>query len=703
MKKASRLINYRPLFYGFIAIALGIFFARHFLLGNTLIIVAVSCAFFALAVILTFTKHLKRLLATLVAFAIGIGVFALSSYNFNAGYQSGTYCVSGRVSMVADYSLAQSVVLDNVYLNGEKINKNIKVFVQNSNTLEVGYVITFTEYLEKTTLFTLGSFNNYEYKYGIAMSATVQDSHVTIDRFAGLSVSESLRNSVKLALETNLSDQEASVCYASLFGDKSLINGEIANNFSISGIAHLLAISGLHIGFVATLISALLKKIPYGRYIRPVVIGGVLLFYCYLCSFSVSCIRATIMAIMMCLSEIFGGHYDKLNSLAVAGLAILLFKPLSVFDAGFLLSFFCVLSITMFVPMISRLFNKIKMPQWLSNALTIVISVQLGLLPLTIYYYQQASLLSILTNLLCVPVFEVFFILLFILSPLVCLIPALGFLLFIPGKIISGIMLIAEVVAKQHWAIINFVLIPTFVIVALYVVMFIMSHFINLKFKQKVCYGLILVFISCIVAFGINLPINQKLNISVLNSYGNSEYVLEFSGAKYYVGNLETTSRLTAKKYFSSVVRSSADGLFFLGEPTYYESEVYKEAYHATINEDEGCLQFNQNYNLKNITVTAKSIDGTLCGYLFNYNNFKVFVCSDFANYYHLASVIGDESGIDVLICNDFAEQDLSNINARYIVVDGKTIISNSYHTINMSGNWTIDFNNSKMSLRSLD
>ena len=369
----KKIFNYRPIFYSFVALALGIFFARDIFRGNIFIIIGVILTFFALLLVCVFTKHIKRIIISIFVFCLGFGIFAFSNFAFNnLPFQNGVYIVSGRINTVKSYSSSQAVILDNVYIDGQKIDRCIKVFVGGESSLEAGYVITFSDYLEKTSLFTLGEFNNYDYKYQIAYTASV--SNITIDKFDGLTVSEKLRESVKSVLFDNLAHDEASVCYASLFGDKSLIEGNIKQDFVGSGLAHLLAVSGLHVGFIAVLLKFLLRKMPYKQFINPIIIGSILYFYCYLCSFSASVVRATIMFLVLSLADSFSKHYDRLNALGLAGFAILLYKPLSVYDPGFLLSFFCVFSICMFMPHFLNLLGKFKkFPKWLKESLALIL------------------------------------------------------------------------------------------------------------------------------------------------------------------------------------------------------------------------------------------------------------------------------------------------------------------------------------------
>ena len=280
-------------------------------------------------------------------------------------------------------------------------------------------------------------------------------------------------------------------------------------------------------------------------------------------------------------------------------------------------------------------------------------------------------------------------------------------MLYVPCKVIQGIMSISTFVAEQEWAVINLTALPVFLIVAVYITMFITSHFLNIKFKHKLCFGALFMIFSCIITFGITIPVNKTLSISVINSYETSTYVLEFNGDKYCVGNFDLYSRKLTREYFASTVYSASEGLFFLEDKMPYDETIFKNAYYADVVGASDCLSFNESYSFDNVSVTAKSIDNTLCGYLFKNSNISIFVCNENAKYEHVASVINDNFGINILICNNNIAENYKNSSANffvgYIISDGKTIFNSGEFYENLSGNWTLTFDNSKINLRSID
>lgn len=695
-------INFRPIFYSFIALGFGIYFARSIFSANIYILLALGMALGFLTFVCVKYKCINRLIIVVSAFCLGVGIFALSLATFTYNnFVNGSYLVSGRIATVNTYNGMQNVILDNVYIDGNK-SGNMSVSITGATTMEEGYVITFTTYVEKTQLFSLNKFNNYYYKYKIGYSAKVKSQEVTMDDFKGLTLSENLRKSVKLILDKNMSPDEASISYASLFGDKTYITDTIRDNYSLSGIAHLLAVSGLHIGFLTSMLLFLLNKTKMKKYINIIIIGVFLVFYCYLCSFSVSVVRASIMFLVLSLANIFGKQYDKLNSIGLAGIVVLLYKPLSVFDPGFLLSFGCVLGIFMFTRYFQKLFTKWHFPKKLGDTLAVMLAVQIGILPLTIYYYGKLSLLTMLANFVCIPIFEVFFILLFLAVPLVLIMPFLSFLIKVPAIIISFITRIAQTIANQKWAIINLNFISPFILVGIYVILFICSQFINLKPKQKLSTASVLLVITILVTIGLCTPLKYDKNITILESYGNNVYIIELNETTFCVGDYDKYLNDITEKYFNNVAYKTANNLLLQNSYFPKEENVYDKIYKIDDSESEEILSYNNEYDINKVKVVPMYISNRYCGVMFKYDGIKIFVSSSKLTTEDLYNINFDAGKINVIIIDNEKITSYDDLNADTII--GKNRLITKTKEIKTQGCWTFSYNNGNINnIRSLD
>lgn len=279
-------------------------------------------------------------------------------------------------------------------------------------------------------------------------------TYVNFDNIDGESGTVILRDKIKDKTKNiifnNLNVDNGNIVYATLFGEKEGLSNEIKNSFSYAGISHILAVSGLHVGILATAILFLLKKIKMNKYIRVIVLSSILFFYAYLCSFSPSVCRAGIMTILLSICDALQIEYDGLSSLSIAGIIILLFSPLQVLSLSFQLSFLSVFGIIAFTPTITRLFCKIKIPKTLASVLAISISTNIAILPVCANAFTEVSLLGVISNIFILPIFTVSFILSFIILIISFIFSGFGVLLVIPNLFLHLIKVLADFSVSLH-------------------------------------------------------------------------------------------------------------------------------------------------------------------------------------------------------------------------------------------------------------
>ncbi|MBW2645378.1 MAG: DNA internalization-related competence protein ComEC/Rec2 [Deltaproteobacteria bacterium] len=206
---------------------------------------------------------------------------------------------------------------------------------------------------------------------------------------------------------------------ALLLGDRSGISSDLREHFNRTGLGHLLAISGLHIGMVAAFFFFLFR-ILLSRSERLLLAGTVskwgagltilpVLFYGLLVGMSPSTQRAVIMALVFLIAIILEKEHHPINTLAVAAFIILLIAPTSLFDISFQLSFIAVFSILCglrslpwkVAPSDSRSSLLLKK---LGTFVAVSFFAIMGTLPLVLYYFNQVSLVGLLSNCIAVPI-----------------------------------------------------------------------------------------------------------------------------------------------------------------------------------------------------------------------------------------------------------------------------------------------------------
>ncbi len=195
-------------------------------------------------------------------------------------------------------------------------------------------------------------------------------------------------------------EREASLAKAMVLGEKATLDTDVKALYQRNGIAHLIAISGLHIAMIGGVLYRFLRKCS-GSY--PVSAGTGILFilaYGIMTGLSGSTLRAIIMLILSVTADVYGRKYDSITAIAVALLLMLFYNPYQITQVGFLLSFGAVIGIAVVNPLWKQIFE--KLPGWLEG-LMISISVQLTLLPVLLYYFYEVPVYGVILNVIVVP------------------------------------------------------------------------------------------------------------------------------------------------------------------------------------------------------------------------------------------------------------------------------------------------------------
>ena len=146
---------------------------------------------------------------------------------------------------------------------------------------------------------------------------------------------ENLQVRIKRILHTHLDDKTASIVQALVIGDKSGIDSDMYDDIKSSGLAHVLAVSGLHVTTLATALYFVLKKLKVNPKISFVIVLIATFFYSMLCSFTASSLRAVIMSGVYMFSSAFSRKKDDLSSISLASIVII--SPTSPSSISFLI------------------------------------------------------------------------------------------------------------------------------------------------------------------------------------------------------------------------------------------------------------------------------------------------------------------------------------------------------------------------------
>jgi competence protein ComEC len=205
--------------------------------------------------------------------------------------------------------------------------------------------------------------------------------------------------------------EHASFIKGVALGYREDISLEMKQSFIDTGTIHILAVSGSNVAVVALMFYAVFGALRVSkRAVTTLTISG-LLFYMVITGLSPSVVRATIMAIVILVGLAIERKADIYNSLGVAALVLLLWDTNYLFDVGFQLSFVAVASLVYFYPVLASAikkiperFEEVKAIDYVLKLLAVSLAAQIGTLPFTAYYFGRISLVSVLANLVVVPV-----------------------------------------------------------------------------------------------------------------------------------------------------------------------------------------------------------------------------------------------------------------------------------------------------------
>lgn len=200
---------------------------------------------------------------------------------------------------------------------------------------------------------------------------------------------------------------ELSLINALLLGQRQDISPEIFNSYSKAGVIHILAVSGLHVGIILLLLNSLFKPLEYfkhGKTLKIVLIVVILWSFAVVAGLSASVTRAVTMFSIVAIGMNLKRPSNRFNTLAISMFFILLLKPLFLFDVGFQMSYLAVLAIMAFQPSLERLWRPRFLPlRKLWQIFTVTLAAQLGVVPISLYYFHQFPGLFFISNLVIIP------------------------------------------------------------------------------------------------------------------------------------------------------------------------------------------------------------------------------------------------------------------------------------------------------------
>lgn len=212
-----------------------------------------------------------------------------------------------------------------------------------------------------------------------------------------------LRTSLVKVIENNLPSPSDSLLAAILFGQRQRLPEQVADNFRRAGAGHLMAVSGLHVGLVAGLFLGACRLFRLQGRVPLVLAILMVLTYAYMTGLRPSAVRAALMVSLAFGALILDRENDLPSALAFAALTTLFFNPLLLFTVGFQLSYAATISLIYVYTPLMELPVFQRFPLSLRAPIAITMAAQIGVLPLSIYYFHALPTTALFFNLCLIP------------------------------------------------------------------------------------------------------------------------------------------------------------------------------------------------------------------------------------------------------------------------------------------------------------
>lgn len=402
-------INLRP----FLMIALGLIFG---------IILYMKCrfggakgtdfVFFILLIAFSLRPlSFKRIGAVFLCFilsaSLGAGLMHLKCENFVSGSPAGEYRVTGTVESFTVNDNSSSLVIGSLTFDGVAAKGKLSLNVP-SESVRAGDVLSFSASVTRNGLPVDGSsYGESLFVKDIRYFATLSEDGFAVTGRGNALLR--LNGAVYDVLHENLSKTQADTAYALLTGNAGNMDDGFTASVRQGGVAHIFAVSGLHIGILYSAVSFALRRLKKFRFIPAIAAVAV---YAAFCGFSVSSVRAVVMCAVLGIYAALGRKYDFLGAIAFAASAVLLLRPAEWLSAGFRLSFGACLGLALYSRPLKRIFK--RLPAVLSDYLSANLAVQLFTFPIFFETFGYFSLWGTVLNFFLIPVLPVLFLGLFL-------------------------------------------------------------------------------------------------------------------------------------------------------------------------------------------------------------------------------------------------------------------------------------------------
>ena len=390
-----------------------------------------AIAFTFIIIFLSFLPKIRTTEAVIFLLVLSGGILRMGSSQWHvakiennlAQLNGETVRISGEITDIRETNkgFRYTVSIDSIMTNIVIIRENVKVnlYTENDFIASMGNKIDVAAvWREILSPRNPGEFDFQKYykQQNIWAKAFMEEekpSSITVqDGFSFSTTIYDLRMSIRDLFNEKVGGDAGKLMSALILGLREEVPGEIKQDFVDTGVIHVLAVSGLHVGYVLVIVMALVKLLPVSWRWEKIVIILLLIFYAILSGGKASVWRATIMAGMYVAAPLVYRKANLWNIISAAALILLVYNPNYLTDLGFLMSFFAVISIVFFYNQFEQILPERIRVYNIRNSLVkgvwalflVSVSAQIGTLPFTWSFFHRIPIISLVANIIIVPV-----------------------------------------------------------------------------------------------------------------------------------------------------------------------------------------------------------------------------------------------------------------------------------------------------------
>ena len=392
---------------------------------------------FKLFSIRRYSRYLRLILKTNIILTISISSFISNSIVIYQNYKYNNLYSNIKDPMIngiivsnpkqKEKNIIYKVKVKKLDKNDKFKNTHLLVYLSNDSNIKLEYgdnVLISGEFKSPSAQRNYKGFDYKEYLKTQKIYGSFFVQNIKIINKSSYNRVLELSNNIFLKIKNNIQkrmpEENANLILGIMLGYTEEIDEDIVQLFRNSNMAHVLAVSGMHIMIIITIITKTLNKIM-GKSKCRIIIIFILIEYMFLTGFTISIVRACMMGIVMTLSRLVYRKNDTWSSTSFSALIILINNPFSITSISFLLSFGGTIGIILFNRILLQLLKKIKIKDkkykykirrytkiinYIKETLALSISVQITIIPIIVVYFNTSSFSFILTSLLISIIFS---------------------------------------------------------------------------------------------------------------------------------------------------------------------------------------------------------------------------------------------------------------------------------------------------------